>query len=133
MYLKKNLRFLRRSQGYSQSDFGDLVGVKGESISNYERGNSYPSIETISKAATIFKITIDDFIHKDFSTKKNQSTISRVEEPYTPCKNNCENELKICQIQLESKNQQLEILKKYNVAMEKQIVLLEQRVRELEK
>lgn len=132
MYLKENLRFLRKSRGYNQADFGAFIDIKGENISSYERGKTTPTIETISKIASFFDVSIDELVNKDFSTKKNQAAISRVEEPFTPY-NNCENELKICQIQLESKTQQLEILKKYNIAMEKQVVLLEQRVRELEK
>ncbi|MEZ4888698.1 MAG: helix-turn-helix transcriptional regulator [Chitinophagales bacterium] len=73
MYLSNNIRYFRKKLGLNQIAFADLIGAKRNTISDYERGRSNPSIELIRKMAELFKTNLDDLIEKDmsqFSTEK---------------------------------------------------------------
>lgn len=124
MYLQSNLRFLRKSRGYNQSDFGAFIDIKGENISNYERGNTLPSIITIAKVAAFFEVTIDTLVNKDLSNQGNIS--NRVEEPFIPYgKSNCKNELEMCQLKLEHSQSKVELLQRHVEVLEKYIEKIE--------
>lgn len=73
MYLSNNIRYFRKRLGLNQIAFADLIGAKRNTISDYERGRSNPSIDLIRKMAELFKVSLDDLIEKDmsqFSTEK---------------------------------------------------------------
>ena len=53
------LKQLRKQQGLSQSQLGDLVGVHYNHIGRYERGTSQPSADVLSKIADILDISSD--------------------------------------------------------------------------
>lgn len=126
MYLQDNLRFLRKSRGYNQADFGAFIDIKGENISNYERGNTLPSITTIAKVAAFFEVTIDDLVNKNLSNKT--TTSNRVEEPFVPYgKSNCENKLKVCQLKLEHSEAKVELLERHIEVLEKYIERIEKK------
>ncbi len=67
MYLHDNIRYFRKKLGLNQVAFADLIGAKRNTISDYERGRSNPSIDLIRKMAELFKISLDDLIEKDMS------------------------------------------------------------------
>ncbi len=67
MNLSSNIRYLRKKMGLSQIAFADLIGAKRNTISDYERGRSNPSIELIRKMAALFKLSLDELIEKDMS------------------------------------------------------------------
>lgn len=56
---------LRRSQGISQSQLADKLGVKKQSISNWENGNIMPSVEMVEKAADYFMVSVDYLLGRD--------------------------------------------------------------------
>lgn len=73
MHLPNNIRYYRKKMGLNQVAFADLIGAKRNTISDYERGRSNPSIDLIRKMAELFRISLDDLIEKEmsqFSTKK---------------------------------------------------------------
>lgn len=55
----KRLKLLRQQKGLSQTDLGDLVKVHYTHIGKYERGESSPSLETLTLLATHLNVTID--------------------------------------------------------------------------
>jgi len=58
----KIIRFMRLKSGYKQEELAGLVGVKQNSFSDYERGSSTPSFETVVRIADVcdFEIVIID-------------------------------------------------------------------------
>lgn len=48
-----NITRLRKDQGLSQEELADRVGLKKQSISNIERGNRYPTFETLERIASV--------------------------------------------------------------------------------
>ena len=49
-----NLRQLRKQNKVSQKELGDLLGLGQTTITNYEKGNRYPSLEVLKQMADYF-------------------------------------------------------------------------------
>ena len=58
----KKIKALRKSLGLNQSEFGQMVGLKKQSISRYERGDREPNLATIEKIAKALNVKISDII-----------------------------------------------------------------------
>lgn len=56
------IRRARLSRGMTQQALADLVGVRGATISDIERGANMPDMETLWTIADILALTIDDLI-----------------------------------------------------------------------
>lgn len=54
---------LRKESDMTQSALADQLGVTRQSVSNYERGDSFPDIAILMIMADIFHITVDTLIH----------------------------------------------------------------------
>lgn len=53
MFTLKSARELR---GYKQIDAAKELGISVDTLSNYERGKSYPDIPTLRKIETLYEI-----------------------------------------------------------------------------
>lgn len=76
----KNLYEIRKQKGISQVALSMKLGVSQETISAYENGKAYPSVDTLLKLCDIFnvsadflldrtdvKLTVNDFCDKNLS------------------------------------------------------------------
>lgn len=68
MYLGKNLRYLRKKKGLTQSDVAEKLDVKRTMISAYEEGRSEPKLAALNILAGIFNISVDEFLNRDIET-----------------------------------------------------------------
>ncbi len=66
-YLRTNVRFLRKQNGYTLQQFASILGMSKASISSFESGYSGISLETLIKIKTLFKVSIDDLLFKDMT------------------------------------------------------------------
>ena len=48
----------RKALGYTQDEFGELIGVSGKAVSKWERGVSAPDVALISRVALELKVSI---------------------------------------------------------------------------
>ena len=55
----KNIRDLRISHGMNQVEFGKVLNVTKQSVSNWENGNILPSIDMLIKIAESFSVSTD--------------------------------------------------------------------------
>ena len=69
IYLDKNIRALRESKGLTQSQLADKLGVKPNTISNYEKGNSTPDFKTLEKIINIFDINAHQILFQNIQEK----------------------------------------------------------------
>jgi len=53
------IRKVREGMGLSQIEFGNLIGVKGPTISNYEKGETDAGSIPLAKIAEIGKVSLD--------------------------------------------------------------------------
>ena len=61
----KNLRKLRKAQGYNQSELANKIGIKREMIGHLETGNSKPTFNNLIKIHLFFGVSLDDLCLKE--------------------------------------------------------------------
>ena len=61
-----NLKLIRKSKNISQEELAEKLGVSRQSISKWETGENYPSMQNIMCLCTIFKCQINELVHEDF-------------------------------------------------------------------
>ena len=57
------LRNQRRQRGFTQAQWGKLLGVTGATVGNWERGESFPDAQQLSNIATVCGV---DDVHTYF-------------------------------------------------------------------
>lgn len=63
--LSSNIRYLRKSEGYTQREMANLLKVEDPAISKYESGSIKPSIEVLMNLSEFFGVSVDDLLKKD--------------------------------------------------------------------
>ncbi len=59
----KKIRQLRIEKGFSQEELSEKIDISPRHMCTIENGNSFPSIETFIKIASILEIDINDFFN----------------------------------------------------------------------
>jgi transcriptional regulator with XRE-family HTH domain len=65
MIFGEKLRTERNKKGWSQEDLAEKLFVSRQSVSKWENGQNYPSIEIIIKISDLFGLTIDELLRSD--------------------------------------------------------------------
>lgn len=75
VYLGENIKNFRHQKGITQETLAEFLGVTFQSVSRWERGESYPDITMLPEIADFFKVTVDDLLgsNKKQSEKKVQA------------------------------------------------------------
>ena len=61
----EKLRQERSKRGWSQEELAEKLYVSRQSVSKWENGQNYPSIEIIIKISDLFGLTIDELLRSD--------------------------------------------------------------------
>lgn len=59
---KYTLKILRVMKGYTQEQAAELIGVSPDTLSNYERGKSYPDVPIINKIEEVYEVSYNQII-----------------------------------------------------------------------
>lgn len=62
IYLGENIKRLRREKDITQETLAEFLGVTFQSISKWERGESYPDITLLPAIAGFFNVSIDELM-----------------------------------------------------------------------
>ncbi|PEP17226.1 helix-turn-helix domain-containing protein [Bacillus wiedmannii] len=65
MIFSERLKQEREKRNWSQSDLAEKIHVSRQSVSKWETGKNYPSIEIIIHLSDLFGITIDELLRSD--------------------------------------------------------------------
>lgn len=60
-----NLKQIRKHKKISQEELAEKLGVSRQSISKWETGENFPSMQNIMCLCDIFKCKINDLVHED--------------------------------------------------------------------
>ncbi|MCY7164614.1 helix-turn-helix domain-containing protein [Streptococcus gallolyticus] len=72
MELERRLVELRKEKNLSQEELAEKLYVSRQTISNWERGKTYPDINSLLLIATYFGISLDNLIKGDVDIMKHQ-------------------------------------------------------------
>lgn len=69
MIFSERLKREREKKGWSQTELAEKIHVSRQSVSKWETGKNYPSIEVIIDLSDLFDITIDELLRSDEELK----------------------------------------------------------------
>lgn len=61
----EKLKKERNNKGWSQEELAEKLFVSRQSVSKWENGQNYPSIEILIKLSDLFEVTIDELLRSD--------------------------------------------------------------------
>lgn len=67
MSIIKNIKYLRKQHGYTQETFAQALGINRPSVGAYEEGRADPRLNTLSKMAELFNVTVDELLSEDLT------------------------------------------------------------------
>lgn len=70
MIFGEKLKSERKNKGWSQEELAEKLFVSRQSVSKWENGQNYPSIEIIIKVSDLFGVTIDELLRSDQELKE---------------------------------------------------------------
>lgn len=62
IYFGENLKELRKLKNLTQERLAEFLGVSFQTVSKWERGDTYPDITMLPEIAAFFKISVDDLL-----------------------------------------------------------------------
>ena len=65
MIFGEKLKQEREKRGWSQTELSEKIHVSRQSVSKWETGKNYPSIEVIIDLSDLFDMTIDELLRSD--------------------------------------------------------------------
>lgn len=73
IFFSENLSTFRKEKGWTQSELAEKLGVKANTISNYEKGISTPDYKIIAKLRELFELPTDVLLYSNLSEGKKGS------------------------------------------------------------
>ena len=70
MELGKRIKENRELKSMSQDDLANYLKVSRQSVSKWESGKNYPSLDILVVMSDYFNVSLDDFIKGDVQLKK---------------------------------------------------------------
>ncbi|MBS4207070.1 helix-turn-helix transcriptional regulator [Bacillus sp. FJAT-50079] len=70
MNFAEKLKKERKEKGWSQEELAEKLFVSRQSVSKWENGQNYPSIEIIINISDLFDVTIDELLRSDEELKE---------------------------------------------------------------
>lgn len=70
--LGENLKKLRAEKELTQEALANLLGISGQAVSKWERGESYPDITLLPAIAALFGVSVDSLLGVDKSIREQE-------------------------------------------------------------
>ena len=62
MQLGKNLKVARQNSGYTQEEVSNILFVSQQTISNWEKEISTPSVSDLVKISNLYQVSVDTLL-----------------------------------------------------------------------
>ena len=62
IYFGENLKSLRKQKNLTQERLADFLGVSFQTVSKWERGDTYPDITMLPEIASFFRVSVDELL-----------------------------------------------------------------------
>lgn len=62
VYFGEKLKELRKTKNLTQEKLSEYLGVSFQTVSKWERGDTYPDITTLPEIAAFFKVSVDELL-----------------------------------------------------------------------
>lgn len=72
VFIGENIRKLRRENNLTQEEIAEALGVSFQSVSRWERGESYPDITLLPEIASYFEVTVDELLGTNKALNENK-------------------------------------------------------------
>jgi len=72
IYLKENMKFLRKQKEMTQGDLADKLDIKRSHIGSYEEGRGVPKLSVLKLMSDLFGITVDELLAVNLSETGNR-------------------------------------------------------------
>lgn len=83
MYIGHNIKKYRKLKGYKQKELAEKINVSEQAISQYERGEREPKLNTLNNIAKALDIEVVDLLGvTDISIKNSKVELSKEEVDY---------------------------------------------------
>lgn len=69
------LRTAREIAGYTQMEASKLLNISVDTLSNYERGKSYPNVPLIKRIENVYKVNYNQLIFLPIDYDKTVQTV----------------------------------------------------------
>ena len=73
MTIGENIADLRKKKGWTQAEFGEMLGVSNQAVSKWESGMTMPDIMLLPHIAEVFECSIDELF--DYLPKKERADL----------------------------------------------------------
>ena len=70
MQVEKQIQHYRKEKNLSQDEWAEIIFVSRQSISNWERGATYPDIQNLLLLNKVFEVSLDKLVKGDLETMK---------------------------------------------------------------
>ena len=61
-HLSKNLKSLRKQDGYTQKEVAERIEIRHQSYAAYENGITVPTLQNFLKLAKLYDVSLDELI-----------------------------------------------------------------------
>jgi transcriptional regulator with XRE-family HTH domain len=78
IFVSYNIRFVRSRAGLTQAEFCGLFAISRDTLSNYERGKTEPSLGFLADVSQYFGYTIDEMVTKNLENNNENEIKSDV-------------------------------------------------------
>ena len=79
LIIASNLVELRKRKKYTQQDLANILGYSDKSISKWEKGDSLPDIEVLTKICNLYNDNLDYLIHEGHYEEKKEYVVHNFE------------------------------------------------------
>lgn len=83
MEIGTKLNQLRKLSGMTQEQFAEKLNVSRQTVSKWEKGNTYPDLESIVRVCRIFHVSSDDLLLKGEEMEEETKAVNKNDEQIT--------------------------------------------------